>query len=316
MEPIRSRIHHRAGTDVDTCNVPPPAVTKHRPGGNTPAQTPSRLSDAEARADAIGRAAPFSAWPRDVLLRLAAACSVSSHPSEASLIVKGERCDHITVVAEGTVLSSSSTSGGRRLTYKIDNAAFSYGWASLADGLPLQIDLVADGPVTVVRIPIATVRAELTRMPALWESVAVETIRRSRRYATQLNQLVLDTPRVRAASLLMGLLAQTGKVGIGGAVTIDVRLSQERLADMLGVSRQWATAVVRELARAGIVEWRYGRVTVLDVQALRSLAAQGADAMFPPSERLAPQQPVDRAPALLKAASGGAAGGGTARRRN
>jgi hypothetical protein len=128
--------------------------------------------------------------------------------------------------------------------------------------------------------------------------------------------LVLDSPQVRAASLLMGLLAQTGKDGIGGAVTIDVRLSQERLADMLGVSRQWATAVVRELARAGIVEWRYGRVTVLDVQALRSLAAQGADAMFPPSERLAPQQPVDRAPALLKAASGGAAGGGTARRRN
>ncbi len=316
MEPIRSRIHRRAGMDGDTGDVPPPAVSKRRRGATLLAQTPTRLSDAEARADAIGRAAPFSAWPRDVLLRLAAACGVSSHPSEASLIVKGERCDHITIVAEGMVLSSSSTSGGRRLTYKIDNAAFSYGWASLADGLPLQIDLVADVPVTVVRIPFATVRAELTRMPALWESIAVETIRRSRRYATQLNQLVLDTPRVRAASLLMGLLAQAGNDGIGGAVAIDVRLSQERLADMLGVSRQWATAVVRELVRAGIVEWRYGRVTVLDIQALRSLAAQGADALFPPSERTAQQQPVDRASSLATGASGGAAGGGARRRRN
>jgi hypothetical protein len=133
-------------------------MTKRLRGGKTPAQTPTRLSDAEARADAIGRAAPFTAWPRDVqLLRLAAACSASSHASEASLIVKGERCDHISVVAEGTVL---------------------------------------------------------------------------------------------------------------------------------------------------------------DVQALPSLAAQGADAMFPPRGRPAPQQPVERPPALLKGASGGAAGGGARRRRN
>jgi hypothetical protein len=55
---------------------------------------------------------------------------------------------------------------------------------------------------------------------------------------------------------------------------------------------------------------------MLDLQALRSLAAQGADAMFPPSERPAPHQPVDRAPALSKGASGGAAGRGARRRRN
>jgi CRP/FNR family cyclic AMP-dependent transcriptional regulator len=126
----------------------------------------------------------------------------------------------------------------------------------------------------------------LTRLPTLWESIAVETIRRSRRYATQLNQFVLDTPLVRVASLLMGLLAKSGKDGIDGAVAIDFRLSQERLADMLGVSRQWATALVRELSQAGLVEWRYGRVTVLDVQALRRLAAKGIDAMAPRSADL------------------------------
>jgi CRP/FNR family transcriptional regulator, cyclic AMP receptor protein len=248
--------------------------------------TRSRLGDAEARADAIARAAPFSAWPREVLLRLGAASSTASHPSDTTLIVNGQRCDQITVIVEGTVLSSVSTPGGRRLTFKIDDAAFAYGLASLADGLPLQIDLVADGPVTVVRTPLTAVRAELTRLPALWESIAVETIRRSRRYATQLNQFVLDTPLVRAASLLMGLLAKSGKDGIDGAVAIDFRLSQERLADMLGVSRQWATALVRELSQAGLVEWRYGRVTVLDVQALRRLAAQGIDAMAPRSADL------------------------------
>jgi CRP/FNR family cyclic AMP-dependent transcriptional regulator len=303
MEPIRSRTDPCVAVDVSPGQVAASVLPKRDQDGKIPARDKTRLCGLEARADAIGRAAPFTDWPRDVLLRLAAASSAASHPSETSLIANGQRCDHITVIAEGTVLSSVSTPGGRRLTYKIDDAAFAYGLASLADGLPLQVDLVADGPVAVVRTPLAAVRAELTRLPALWESIAVETIRRSRRYATQLNQFVLDTPRVRAASLLIGLLAKSGKDGIDGAVDIGFRLSQERLADMLGVSRQWATAVVRELAQAGLIEWHYGRVTVLDVQGLRRLASSGIDAPGERSEQVAAHWRVDAGTTRAAAAS-------------
>jgi CRP-like cAMP-binding protein len=265
-----------------------PALPKRRQGGKSPARHECWLGDAEARADALAQAAPFSAWPREALLRLAAASSAASHSPGTMLIVNGQRCDQITVVAEGTVLSSVSTPSGRRLTYRIEDAAFAYGLAALADGLPLQIDLIADGPVSVIRTPIAAVRAELTRMPALWETIAVETIRRSRRYATQLNQFVLDTPLVRAASLLLDLLVRRGQDSAVGAVLVDFHLSQERLADMLGISRQWATVVVRELARAGLVEWRYGRVTVLDVKALRGLATEGVGGRAPGNQRSDP----------------------------
>jgi CRP-like cAMP-binding protein len=312
MEPIRARMGTRAAVDVTPGEAAEPAMPKRRQNGKNLAQEKGRLRDAAARADAIARAAPFSGWPREALLRLAAASGTASHPSDTTLIVNGQRCDQITVIAEGTVLSSVSTPGGRRLTYKIDNAAFAYGLASLADGLPLQVDLVADGPVTVVRVPIATVRAELTRSPALWESVAVEAVRRSRHYATQLNQLVLDTPLVRAASLLMRLLAKSATDGLDGAVAIDVRLSQERLADMLGVSRQWATGVVRELAQAGLVQWRYGRVTVLDVHGLRSLASTGIDTPGQRSEQVAADWRVDAG--KTRAAAASPIGGGARRR--
>jgi DNA-binding FadR family transcriptional regulator len=112
---------------------------------------------------------------------------------------------------------------------------------------------------------------------------------------------------VRAASLLLGMVDWHGKDAERGPVTIEHRLPQERLAELLGTSRQWATAVVRELAQAGLVEWRYGRVTVLDVQALRALAAQGIDAMGQRSEHPAPQRPVDRALEAVADASGAAA---------
>ena len=250
MESTRPHAGRGGDTNVDATSpkLHRPLAAKRRQAANNPAHAKTPLNDPEAVASAIGLAAPFSAWPRDALIRLAGASRVTSHRSGTTLIVAGQPCDQITVIADGTVLSSVSTPGGRRLTFKIDDAAFAYGLASLSDGLPQRIDLVADQHVSVIRAPLAAVRAELTRMPSLWEPIAVETIRRSRCYAMQLNQFVFDTPLVRAATLLLGLLARSGKEGHDDPVDIDYRLSQERLADTLGVSRQWATALVRELS--------------------------------------------------------------------
>jgi CRP/FNR family cyclic AMP-dependent transcriptional regulator len=272
---------------IDSCKVVTgefdgiagPSSARCRQTRKTLTHASARFGNPGARAAAIAQASPFSAWPREALDRLAAASGVSSQRDGTYLIVAGQRCDMMTVVAEGTVFSSVSSPEGRRLTFKIDDSSFAYGLASLVDGQALQIDLIADGPVAVIRTPLAAIRTELTHMPALWESIAVEVIRRSRRYATQLNQFVFDPPLVRAASLLLGLLTKGGKDGTDGPVAIDFRLSQERMAEMLGTSRQWVTALVRELSSTGVVEWRYGRVTVRDVQALRTLAAQGIDVL-------------------------------------
>ena len=255
------------------------------------------MNDPEARADAIGRAAPFLAWPRDVLLRLAAASSVSSHEPGTCLIAAAQRCAHITVVTAGTAISSVSNPGGLRVVFKFDASPYAYGLFSFVDGLAQGHELIADEPVSVIRIPHASIRGELDRKPSLWESVVVETTRRARGMNLQMQQFVFDVPLVRAASLLLGMLAGNGKGDEQGPLTIEHRLSQERLGEMLGISRQWATTVVRELTHAGLVDWRYGRVTVLDVRALRALAAMGVDGSDRRGEQPAPRRPVDRATA-------------------
>jgi hypothetical protein len=148
MEPIRSRIDIRATVDGNPGEAAAPALTKRRQYGKTPAQEKTRLSDADARADAIARAAPFSGWPREVLLRLAKAASVSSHRSGTTILFGGKPCDAITISAEGSVIASVTSPGGRRLIFKFDDTAYAYGLAPLIDGQTPPHDVVADGPVT------------------------------------------------------------------------------------------------------------------------------------------------------------------------
>lgn len=95
--------------------------------GKTPPQHVAGLSDAAVRADAIARTAPFSAWPRDALLRLAAVASPSSHVAGTTLIGAAQRCVNITIVATGTVIASVSSSGGRRVVFKLEDSPCVYG---------------------------------------------------------------------------------------------------------------------------------------------------------------------------------------------
>jgi CRP-like cAMP-binding protein len=314
IDSTRLLVNACAGIDASPCGMCWLSVAGRSTNSRDMTHRRTWLSEPDARADVIARAAPFSAWPRDVLLRLAAASSVSSHESGTCLIVAAQSCDKITIVAAGTVISSVSSPGGRRVVFKFDDSSYVYGLFSLVDGLAQGHDLVADSLVAVIRVPHAAIRGELERMPSLWESVVVEATRRARGMNLQMQQFVFDAPLVRAASLLLDMLAKCGKGDERGPVAIEQRLPQERLAELLGTSRQWATARVRELSKAGLVEWRYGRVTVLDVQALRALAARGIDAMGQHSECLAGQWRVDLATAPVAGSFGADAGGGARRR--
>jgi hypothetical protein len=91
--------------------------------------------------------------------------------------------------------------------------------------------------------------------PASWESIAREATVRGRTFMGELRRFTFDNPRQRRAALLIRLAHGSAKGG-DDPIPLPVRLPQEQLAERLGVSRQWATTLVREMTQAGLVEWR------------------------------------------------------------
>jgi hypothetical protein len=103
-------------------------------------------------------------------------------------------------------------------------------------------------------------------------------------------RFVFDPPRVHLAVLLSDLARSAGSIAPGQPIPMAARLSQEMVAEMLGISRQWASTLVRDLVADGVLRWRYGRVTVLDFERLRELAGQGISARGEPPRRGGPAQ--------------------------
>lgn len=82
-------------------------------------------------------------------------------------------------------------------------------------------------------------------------------------------------------SLLAGLRHGTNKprlTGLLAAITVEgpgaaeVTITQQELADLLGVTRTTANAALRELQRQRLIERVYGNIRIADSDALASFA--------------------------------------------
>jgi len=236
-----------------------------------------RQNDVEGCARAIARAQPFDAWPDEAVLRLARSSRVASYRAGALIQVHGTTPDTIVVVVSGSIQASAQNLGGKRYTFALVRGEAAYGLLPLVDGQEMPNDTIAATPVTAIVIPFDAIRAELERDPALWKSVALEVCLRARWNAGQWTRLALEPLRIRAVALLVALAEASGARAGDGPVTLAVPLSQERLGEMLGVSRQTATGLVRDLVEAGLIRWRYGRVSVPDLAALREAVTPTVD---------------------------------------
>lgn len=246
------------------------------------AMRPPSVSTAgpNVHAPALAKVPAFAAWPAPALKRLVRSSSVATYLRGEIIHAGGSEVAAATLVVDGAVQSCASAPGGRRVTFEITTRGSLHGLLSLIDGRPALNDLIAIDATTTLAVPFDAIRAELKHSPALWQTMAHEAGECSRRCAEQTKQFLFDPPRVRMAAVLLDLGRAEDATANRPAVA-GVRLSQERLAEMLGVSRQWATSLVREMTAAGLIEWRYGRVTLLDPAALRGIARQGITAAAP-----------------------------------
>ena len=238
-------------------------------------------------ARAIAAAKPFDAWPAEGLLRLARSSRAASYRRGAMIRTQGAAFDSVAVIVSGSIHASARNPDGKRYTFALVSGTAAWGLLSLVDGQEMLNDTVAATPVAAILIPFAAIHAELEREPGLWKSVAREVASRARWSGDQWMKMALEPLRARAVDALVALAENggahpaAGPLTLGehadaGPLTLPVPLSQERFGELLGVSRQTAAGLVRDLVDAGLVRWEYGRVSVPDLVALRAAGKASA----------------------------------------
>jgi CRP-like cAMP-binding protein len=202
-----------------------------------------------------------------VLLR---AGKVNHYERREVLVHEGDVADSFHILLDGRAAVRVTTPSGENAIVNILGPDEHFGEDSLLGrGDPRRTaSIVALEKVRTLSIP-ATVFHDLReRNPGLEKLVSAILARRVDELSAQVVEAMYDSLDRRVVRRLCGL-ANVYRSG-DGEVTIP--LTQDELSQLVGGARPSVNQVLRRLVDEGLLDVRRGRITVLDVEALRRFA--------------------------------------------
>lgn len=184
---------------------------------------------------------------------------------------EGEPAAHLWLVESGLVAAVVTDPSGKQLLLAIRGAGDVVGELAAIDGRPRSASLVALSDLEVHQIRTEDFREALTRTPSLSIAVLQLVVRRLRDADRRRVDQVVESTSTRVCRNLLALGAQHVRAG-GRIDQLDVPVSQETLAGLIGASREATSKALAELRRDGLVETGRGRVRLVDLDGLRVAA--------------------------------------------
>jgi CRP/FNR family transcriptional regulator, cyclic AMP receptor protein len=205
---------------------------------------------------------------QEALLERGGACTLAP---EQQLFARGDPPCGLYAVLEGSVRIRSLDAQGRESLLTIAEPPSWFGEISLFDRAPRTHDAVANADTALLKIPQAALEALLEGTPAHYRELALLLTAKVRLLMLQVEDLSTMPLGVRLARRLLQMSRGYGEFGPLGRRSFDIR--QDQLAAMLNASRQSVNAQLKEFASAGLLRAAYGRIELLDVEALERAAA-------------------------------------------
>ncbi|WP_052162495.1 Crp/Fnr family transcriptional regulator [Aquabacterium sp. NJ1] len=144
-----------------------------------------------------------------------------------------------------------------------------FGEVGLFDGLCRTHNVEAGTDCTLLYLPQTLLTRLLEQKPHYWRYLALLLTQKLRWTFLALDELVRASVEVRLARRL--IFASMG-LGSLSATRDSLELSQETLAQMVGMSRASISPVLRQFKARGLVRLAYGRIHILDMAELKKVA--------------------------------------------
>jgi len=226
------------------------------------------------------------------------------HRAMGKIFRKGDPAFGLMAVMKGRVKLSSRSADGKEILFDILDPGRIFGEVALLDGNPRAHDATAleDSLLLVIRrqdlLPV------LYAQPQLCVHIITELCGRLRRTDELVEDMHFLGLSQHFGKRLLRLAERFGRPDRHGRVRIDLALTQQELAGLVGMTRESINKQIGRWRRAGILDFKRGIVTIHDSRRLREIAEPGASAgAAAPAPRLRPSAPPRGSGRLASAVS-------------
>ncbi len=178
---------------------------------------------------------------------------------------KGEPSDQWIGVVDGLVKLNAFSPSGKCVTFTGVPAGSWFGEGSVLKREARKYDVVALRESRIVFMPEATFHRLLDTSFRFNRYLLMQLNERVGQFIGMVEHERLLEPDAKVARALASLFNPRLYPGTGE----QIRISQEELGYLAGVSRQRANQALQRLERAGLVRVDYGAITIVDLEGLR-----------------------------------------------
>jgi CRP/FNR family cyclic AMP-dependent transcriptional regulator len=207
----------------------------------------------------------------DELSRVAAGAAMVRHGPQATIFQKGDSGASMMAVVTGRVKICTYSSDGKELVLNIIDRGSLFGEIALLDGQPRSADAVAIEDTELMVLERSRLMPVLTSNPETAARMITVLCQRLRQTSEALEDALLRDAPSRVARGLLRLARTFGKPETGG-LRLDIRLSQQQIGSLIGISRESINKYIVEWSRAGFLAVNAGFITIIDREALESLS--------------------------------------------
>jgi CRP-like cAMP-binding protein len=204
---------------------------------------------------------------------LSAAGRIARYRPGTALCTEGEPATHVLVLLVGWVKVTSVTREGRELILALRGHGDIIGELGEVSGYRTATVLAID-QVQSLLVPNNRFSVFLEAHPDAERVYRQVMIQRWGEASTTLRSRFTTTGAQRLAGLLLDLAERHGVPSLG-QVGIEMPLSQEELASLVGASRSTLTRAYDSWRRRGFIRTSYRHIAITDVDGLRKVARRG-----------------------------------------
>ncbi len=217
----------------------------------------------------LGQSSLLAGLPREELEQLAAAMRRRSYRRGEVIFHEGDPGETLHLVCQGRLKAVLASESGEEAVLRIISPGQIFGEMALLDGAPRSATVVALEPVETASLSRRDFVALLGRSPAAVEGLLAGMAQMIRNLTTEVGDLVFLDHQGRLAKKLLELAEAHGRPLAGGAIEIDLTLTLEELAAMIGTTRQTISKILAMYVAQRAVARHGRRIVVLKPDTLR-----------------------------------------------
>lgn len=197
----------------------------------------------------------------------------ASYPAGTVLFHYGDEPTHVLVLLSGLVKLTLNSVDGREVMIELRGSGSVLGELGPIDSLPRSTTLTVVEDVEAIVVSTAVFRQLLLDRGTLSYAVLTMVAEKLRQSTQRRLEAGVGDAHARLCGRLVEL-AESAEMGPDGVIEVKSPLTQQELADWIGVSRDAIVLALRRIRKLGWIETGRRTIRIHDLDALRRAAVE------------------------------------------